>query len=67
MFIGFDGIQSACNSILAGEETMSVCQEGFNMGYESVASVVRALQGETLDEFVDSGASIVVPIALQPF
>ena len=61
VFLGFDGIQSACNSILAGEETMSVCQEGYNMGYESVASVVRALQGETLDEFVDAGASIVDP------
>ena len=61
VFLGFDGIQSACQSILAGEETMSVCQQGYNMGYESVASVVRALQGETLDEFVDAGASIVDP------
>lgn len=65
VFMGFDGIQSACNSILAGEETMSVCQEGFNMGYESVASVVRALQGEKLEEFVDSGASIVDPSTAQ--
>jgi ribose transport system substrate-binding protein len=65
VFLGFDGIQSACNSILAGEETMSVCQEGYNMGYESVASVVRALQGETLDEFVDAGASIVDPDTAQ--
>ena len=61
VFLGFDGIQSACNSILAGEETMSVCQQGYNMGYESVASVVRALQGEKLDEFIDAGASIVDP------
>ena len=65
VFLGFDGIQSACNSILAGEETVSVCQEGYNMGYESVASVVRALQGETMDEFVDAGASIVDPDTAQ--
>lgn len=65
VFLGFDGIQSACQSILAGEETMSVCQQGYNMGYESVASVVRALQGETLDEFVDAGASIVDPDTAQ--
>lgn len=59
VFLGFDGTQSACNSILAGEETMSVCQQAYEMGYESVAAVVRALQGETLDEFIDAGASIV--------
>ena len=61
VFLGFDGIQSACKSILAGEETMSVCQEGYSMGYESVDAVVRALQGETLDAFIDAGASIVDP------
>ena len=61
VFLGFDGIQSACNSILAGEETMSVCQEGYSMGYNSVDAVIRALQGETLDEFIDAGASVVDP------
>ena len=65
VFLGFDGIQSACNSILAGEETMSVCQEGYSMGYNSVDAVVRALQGETLDEFIDAGASIVDPSTAQ--
>ncbi|MDO4315992.1 MAG: sugar ABC transporter substrate-binding protein [Oscillospiraceae bacterium] len=59
VFLGFDGTQSACNSILEGVESMSVCQQAYEMGYESVAAVVRALQGETLDEFVDAGASIV--------
>mgnify|MGYP004448048141 CR=1 FL=1 len=61
VFLGFDGIQSACQSILDGEETMSVCQQGWTMGYESVAAVIRALQGETLEEFIDAGASIVDP------
>ena len=65
VFLGFDGIQSACNSILAGEETMSVCQEGYSMGYNSVDAVVRALQGETLDEVIDAGASIVDPDTAQ--
>jgi ribose transport system substrate-binding protein len=61
VFLGFDGIQSACNSILAGEETMSVCQEGYSMGYNSVDAVVRALQGEKLEKFIDAGASVVDP------
>ena len=65
VFLGFDGIQSACNSILAGEETMSVCQEGYSMGYNSVDAVIRALQGEKLDEFIDAGASIVDPSTAQ--
>lgn len=65
VFLGFDGIQSACNSILAGEETMSVCQEGYSMGYNSVDAVVRALQGETLDKFIDAGASVVDPSTAQ--
>lgn len=65
VFMGFDGIQSACNSILAGELTMSVCQEGYSMGYSSVDAVVRALRGEKLDKFIDSGASIVDPDTAQ--
>lgn len=65
VFLGFDGIQSACNSILAGELTMSVCQEGYSMGYNSVDAVIRALQGEKLDEFIDAGASIVDPSTAQ--
>ncbi len=59
VFLGFDGIQSACKSILDNELTLSVCQQGYNMGYESVAAVVKALQGEKLDEFIDAGATVV--------
>ena len=65
VFLGFDGIQSACDSILAGEETMSVAQQGYEMGYNSVDAVVRALNGETLDEFIDAGASVVDPTNAQ--
>ncbi len=58
-------LQSACNSILAGEETMSVCQEGYAMGYNSVDAVVRALNGEKLEKFIDAGASVVSPETAQ--
>lgn len=61
IFIGFDGIQSACNAILAGEETMSVAQEAYEMGYKAVDAVVQALNGGTLDPFIDSGCSVVTP------
>ena len=59
VFVGFDGIQSACNAILAGEETMSVAQEAYDMGYKAVEAAVKALDGETLDEFIDSGCSVI--------
>ena len=61
VFLGFDGIQSACQSIMDGVLTMSVCQAGYDMGYQSVDAVVRALQGETLDEFIEAKATIVDP------
>ena len=59
IFVGFDGIQSACNAILAGEETMSVAQEAYDMGYKAVEAAVKALDGETLNEFIDSGCSVI--------
>ncbi len=59
VFVGFDGIQSACNAILAGEETMSVAQEAYDMGYMAVEAAVKALNGETPDDFIDSGCSVV--------
>lgn len=59
IFVGFDGIQSACNAILADEMTMSVAQEAYNMGYMAVEAAVNSLNGEELDEFISSGASVV--------
>lgn len=59
IFVGFDGIQSACNAILAGEETMSVAQEAYDMGYKAVEAVVEVLNGGSLDAFIDSGCSVV--------
>jgi ribose transport system substrate-binding protein len=59
IFVGFDGIQSACNAILAGEETMSVAQNAYDMGYKAVEACVKALDGEALEPFIDSGSKIV--------
>ena len=59
IFVGFDGIQSACNAILAGEETMSVAQEADDMGYKAVEAAVKALEGEQGDSFIDSGSKVV--------
>ena len=59
IFVGFDGIQSACNAILSGEETMSVAQEAYDMGYKAVEAAVKAVNGGKLEKFIDSGCSVV--------
>lgn len=59
VFLGFDGIQSACTAILEGRLTMSVAQQGYEMGYKSVEAVVNKLNGQEIEAFIDSGADIV--------
>lgn len=59
IFLGFDGIQSACDAILEGRLTMSVAQQGYEMGYMAVEAVVNNLNGEDVEEFIDSGADVV--------
>jgi ABC-type sugar transport system substrate-binding protein len=60
VFCGFDGIQTACQSILEGNgETMSVAQDPYGMGYQSVEACVNAINGATLEKFIDTGCSII--------
>jgi len=59
IFVGFDGIQSACEAILAGEETMSVAQSAYMMGYMATEACVKAINGETVDSFIDSGSAVI--------
>lgn len=59
IFLGFNGDRVACEAILNGELTMSVVQDAYGMGYKAVESAVAALNGEKLDDFVESTSSIV--------
>ena len=59
VFLGFDGCQAGCEAMLDGQLTLDVCQQGYEMAYMAVDACVRALEGETLDPFIDSGASIM--------
>lgn len=59
VFCGFDGIQSACESILEGVETMSVAQDPYGMGYKAVEACVNAINGEELDDFIDTGCEVI--------
>lgn len=59
IFLGFNGDRAACEAILAGNETMSVVQDAYGMGYKAAEAAVTALNGEELDEFIDSGTGVV--------
>ena len=59
IFCGFDGIQSACEAILEGTETMSVAQDAYGMGYTAVETCVKAINGEEVEPVIDTGCSIV--------
>lgn len=59
IFVGFDGIISACEAILQGKETLSVAQDAHGMGYKAVEAAVNALKGQKLEKFIDSGAKII--------
>lgn len=65
IFLGFNGDRAACEAILAGEETMSVIQDAYGMGYKAVKAAVDYLGGAELDSFIDSGSGVVTKDSAQ--
>ncbi len=59
IFVGFDGNQAACESILAGEQTMSVTQNAYGMGYQAVQAALEYLNGIDQEEFIEAPAGTV--------
>lgn len=59
VFLGCGGNEAALDSILEGEETMTVAVDGYEVGYKGVECALRAIQGEELEEFYSTPASIV--------
>ncbi len=59
LLCGFDGNQTALEAVKDGTIAMDVAQEGYQMGYKAVEAVVAVLNGETVDSFIDSGATVV--------
>ncbi len=56
---GFDGNTSAIQAIKDGSLTMDIAQLGYDMGYKAVEAAVKALEGEQVDSFIDSGSQVV--------
>ncbi|MDO4616208.1 MAG: sugar ABC transporter substrate-binding protein [Lachnospiraceae bacterium] len=59
VFVGFDGNKAACESILAGGQTMSVTQNAYGMGYMVVEAALNYLNGEEQEAFIEAPAGTV--------
>lgn len=56
---GFDGNQSAIEAVQAGTLGMDIAQLGFDMGYKAVEAAVAVLEGNSVEDYIDSGAKVV--------
>lgn len=59
IFVGVGGNLAGIDAILAGQETMTVAVDGYDVGYLGVQAAVDALNGKKLDEFIATDATIV--------
>ena len=58
---GFDGISSGVQAVVDGEISCTVAQDPYNMGYQCVKSMLDVVEGEKLDDFIDTGCKVITP------
>lgn len=58
-FVGFDSSQKLVTALREGEIHGLVLQNPFRMGYLGVATLVRSLDGETVEPRIDTGVAVV--------
>lgn len=56
---GFDGAVEGCNAILGGKLKASMDQDAIGTGYEGVKAAVEVLNGNTVDEWIKIGGTVV--------
>ena len=59
LVVGFDGCQSGVKAVLAGDMTATCAQSAYGMGYKCVEAAVKAINGESVESFVDTGCTVV--------
>lgn len=57
--VGFDANPNAATAILAGEMNATVAQAPYNMGWLGVESLIKLINGKTLDPVIDTGTELV--------
>ena len=59
IFVVIGGNLAGIDAILAGQETMTVAVDGYDVGYLGVQAAVDALNGKTLEKFIATDATVV--------
>lgn len=59
VIVGFDGNQSGVQNIIDGTISATCAQSAYTMGYKAVESAVKAVKGETVKSFVDTGCEVI--------
>lgn len=59
IIVGFDGNQSGVQNIIDGTITATCAQSAYTMGYKAVETAVKAVKGETVKSFVDTGCQVI--------
>ena len=57
--VGFDGIQAGVQNVIDGKVTCTVAQSPFEMVYLVVENAVAAAKGETVEEKIETGITLV--------
>lgn len=57
--VGFDGIKAGVQNVIDGTVTATVAQDPFNMGYKAVEAAVKAVKGEKVESFIDTGSTVI--------
>ena len=56
LIIGFDSSKALKDAVRAGEIAGAITQDPIGMGYKSVEAAVKLIRGESVEEFIDTGA-----------
>jgi ribose transport system substrate-binding protein len=59
IIFGFDGIQAGVQNVIDGTVAGTVAQDPYGMGYKAVETAIAAAKGETVEEFVDTGSTVI--------
>lgn len=59
VLIGFDANPNAAQAVLDGTMDATVAQSPYNMGWLGVESLIKLINGETIDPVVDTGTELV--------
>jgi ABC-type sugar transport system substrate-binding protein len=57
--VGYDANPDAREAVLAGDMEATIAQNPINMGYFGVESLIKLINGETLDPNIDTGVELI--------